>query len=291
MKRRSKRGLIALGVFSAVIGITAAVGVGRFVARRDHRYITPAHVLPLANDPATLARGEHLARTVAGCAECHGDDFAGKLMDEDVMLRAVAPNLTLGAGSAVRGYDAASWSAAIRGGVNRAGHSLIIMPSRDLAGFSDADLGAVASYLRSLPPVDRMLAPSRVKPLGMVVLGLVGAPIFSAEEAADAPPPPTQQPVPGPTRAYGEYLMTSCRGCHGADLRGGLVTQPGTPPSADLSPNALKDRPFASFERALRQGVAHDGHVLHEAMPWRAFSGLSDDELRAIWIALRQDES
>jgi nicotinate dehydrogenase subunit B len=67
------------------------------------------------------------------------------------------------------------------------------------------------------------------------------------------------------------------------------VLHPGAPPSADISRAPGSDWPFASFERALREGLGRDGRVLDPAMPWRSMKDLSHDELRALWLALRQE--
>jgi hypothetical protein len=46
---------------------------------------------------------------------------------------------------------------------------------------------------------------------------------------------------------------------------------------------------FANLERALREGIGHDGRVLDAAMPWRSMKNLSNDELRALWLGLQQE--
>jgi hypothetical protein len=72
-------------------------------------------------------------------------------------------------------------------------------------------------------------------------------------------------------------------------LRGGIVLHPGSPPSADISPAVVSNWVFATLERALREGRGSDGRVLDAAMPWRSMKSLSNDELRALWLALRQE--
>jgi hypothetical protein len=44
---------------------------------------------------------------------------------------------------------------------------------------------------------------------------------------------------------------------------------------------------YPVFVRALREGKRRDGSDMTAAMPWRATQGLKDEELRAIWLALR----
>ena len=235
-----------------------------------------------------LARGEHLARGIAGCAVCHGADFGGRVFAETPLFRVVAPNLTQGRGSGVRGYTERDWATAIVHGVGRNERSLLLMPSKELASFADRDVAAMIAFLQTLPPVDRAPGVSAVNSLGKIAVGLLGIPLFSAENmdhgARRAVPPETAA-----TREYGTYLLNVCRGCHGQDLRGGIVIHPGAPPSANISPSAVSRWEFATFERALREGKGNDGRVLDDAMPWRSMKNLTDDELRALWLGLRQE--
>ena len=235
-----------------------------------------------------LARGEHLARGLAGCAECHGVDFGGRVLAETPLFRAVAPNLTPGDGSAIRGYSERDWSNAIVHGVRPSRRSLLLMPSKELASFDDQDVSAMIAFLQTLPAVDRTPGVSQVNPFGEIVIGLLGIPIFSAEDI-DHGARRAAAPEPAPTREYGGYLLNVCRGCHGPDLRGGIVIHPGSPPSADISPAVVSQWEFANLERALREGIGRDGRVLDAAMPWRSMKNLSNDEVRALWLGLHQE--
>ncbi|HEY0462612.1 MAG TPA: c-type cytochrome, partial [Polyangiaceae bacterium] len=221
-------------------------------------------------------------------AECHGADFGGRVFAETPLFRAVAPNLTRGNGSAIRAYSERDWSNAIVHGVRPSRRSLLLMPSKELASFDDQDVSAIIAFLQTLPAVDRMPGVSTVSPLGEILIGLVGIPIFSAEDI-DHGARRAAAPETGPTREYGGYLLNVCRGCHGPDLRGGLVIHPGSPPSADISPAVVSRWEFANLERALREGRGRDGRVLDAAMPWRSMKDLSNDELRALWLGLRQE--
>ena len=80
-----------------------------------------------------------------------------------------------------------------------------------------------------------------------------------------------------------------CRGCHGPELRGGIVIRPGAPPSGDISPRAMAAWTYTDFEEALRRGKGRNGRTLDPAMPWDATRGLSDEEMRALWLGLRQE--
>ncbi len=218
---------------------------------------------------------------------CHGADFAGRVMVETPLFRAVAPNLTRGKGSAVLGYTERDWVNAIVHGVSPRRRSLLLMPAKELASFDDRDVAAMVAYLQTLPVVHRDPGTSSVNALGQIAIGLFGIALFSAEDV-DHAARRVAAPAPAPTPEYGRYLLNVCRGCHGPELRGGIVIHPGSPPSADISP-AVRGWEFASFERAMREGRGRDGRVLDDTMPWRSMKNLSDDELRALWLGLRQE--
>lgn len=276
----------SLAALVASLLLLTLLGWQRFQARNARLYAVPQGSWAFERAPAVLARGEHLARGLAGCAECHGADLGGRVLVETPLFRVVAPNLTRGNGSAVLGYNERDWSNAIVHGVRPNRRSLLLMPSKELSSFADQDVAAMVAFLQTLPAVNRAPGVSAVNPFGRVVIGLANLPIFSAEEVDHGARRPAA-PERGPTREYGNYLLNMCRGCHGPDLRGGIVTHPGAPPSSDISP-AVSPWDFASFERALRQGRGRDGRMLDDGMPWRSMKDLSDDELRALWLGLRQ---
>ena len=278
----------SLAAVAVALALACIVGWLRFLERSGRAYALPKANLAIERTPAALTRGEHLARGLAGCAECHGADFGGRVFAETPLFRAVAPNLTRGYGSAIRGYTERDWSNAIVHGIRPSRRSLLLMPSKEVGSFADRDVAAMIAFLQTLPPVDRAPGVSAVNPLGQIVVGLVGIPLFSAEEV-DHDARRAEAPATGATREYGGYLLNVCRGCHGPDLRGGIVIHPGSPPSADISPTAVSKWEFANLERALREGRGRDGRVLDAAMPWRSMKNLSNDELRALWLGLRQE--
>jgi len=279
---------VALGLAVAVL-VVAAFGNRRFSARRDHVYpvALQAHVIPTDNE--TVARGDHLAHTLGGCVHCHGDDLGGRVMASDAVMNLVAPNITRGDGSVTRDFGPQDWQRAIEHGVHRDGRPLLVMPSEELRNLSPPDIAAMIAYCRSVPPVDRALPRASATAFGTVVLGLTSAPVFGAERIDHGEHRSRPVTEPGQTKPYGTYLTTMCRGCHGPQLRGGIVIAPGAPPSRDISPPAMAAWTYADFEGALRRGKGRDGRALDPAMPWDATKGLSDDEMRALWLGLRQD--
>jgi cytochrome c553 len=290
-----KRALLA--VLAVVVLLGAAVAGVVAYARADlasrgsRTYDIRLPPLTVRYDAATVARGEHLAKHVAGCTECHGDDLGGKVFVDDPGLgRISAPNLTRGEGGRGARLGEADWLRAIRYGVGDAHRPLFIMPVRDYQTYSGEDIAAMIAYARTVPPVDRIVPSRETTPLA-AVLALAGKlPSYEVEAIDVNAPLPAAVPV-GRTVEYGRYLAQTCTGCHRADWSGGpmAAAPPDAPPVSNLTPGGeLAQWSEADFVRAMREGKRPDGRSLHPFMPWRAFAGMTDDELGALFVFLRQ---
>ena len=149
--------------------------------------------------------------------------------------------------------------------------------------------------------------------LTAVIVALVG---LAACAKHDARPPERQAP-----RALRDvtYERTPARLERGRYLTEGVLqcflchsdrdwTQPGAPPIAAkkgaghvwegrpwlVSPNLTPDKETGAgtwtddmFARAIREGIGHDGRVLHPQMWYGAFRSLSDDDLASVIVYLR----
>ena len=62
---------------------------------------------------------------------------------------------------------------------------------------------------------------------------------------------------------------------------------PGVPPASNLTPTGIGKWSRDDFSRAVREGRRPDGSQLAEFMPWKAFAGMTDDEIAALWAYLR----
>lgn len=281
---------IGIGVLALVFLIMIAIGtayavVGRKLAKR---YPTQVATVAVPSDSASIAKGEHLTVAVAKCAGCHGDNLAGKKMVDDALLgRLYSANLTSGNGGVAGGYTDADWVRGIRHGVGTDGRALIMMPSEAFYYLTDADLGAIVAYLKTVKAVDQVTPEPRIGPLGRVLHLAVGFPFIHADLL---PKGVTNRPTvePGPTVEYGKYLsiVGGCTGCHNPNLSGGGGGEGGVKP-ANLTPAGLKGWTEADFIKAMRTGVRPGGRVLSAAMPWPYIGKLSDEELRATWLYLQ----
>jgi mono/diheme cytochrome c family protein len=130
---------------------------------------------PAAAQPAdrgTFARGEYLA-AIMDCGGCHtGGALIGK-PDPKLALAGSAidfqipelgtfypPNLTPDRETGLGSWSAAEIVTAVRTGVRPDGRILApIMPWHSYAALTDADAGALAAYLKSIPPVRNATPP------------------------------------------------------------------------------------------------------------------------------------
>ena len=98
----------------------------------------------------------------------------------------------------------------------------------------------------------------------------------------------------------GEYLARAgdCVACHsvkgGRAFAGGLKM--GTPMGAIYSTNITPDPEtgignysLQDFDRAVRSGVAKDGHHLYPAMPYPSYAKITDDDLKALYTFFMKD--
>jgi mono/diheme cytochrome c family protein len=236
-----------------------------------------------------VARGDRIVATRAGCAGCHGEDFGGRaLVDEWVVGRWAAPNLTTGTGSITADYRPSDWDHAVRHGL-RHGSRTSTMPTLEFANLSDRELSDIVAFIRSKPAVDRESVAMRYGP--MIAFVFAGKPDFIAAFDLDHQKPHAREPpAAAVTAEFGRHLAQVCIGCHGPGLSGGKIEgDPDGTVFPNLTPHesGLGDWTEADFLRAIREGKRKDGTAISEEMPWKHYAGMSDEELQAIYAYLR----
>jgi mono/diheme cytochrome c family protein len=281
---------VGLAGLVAVAAI-AAFGLSEVRLRRTYQIDVEQPAIPA--DAASIERGRHLATSVTMCAACHSDNFeapdlAGSVFLDIPPALLAAPNLTSGAGGVGARYTDADWVRAIRHGVRPDGSPLLFMPTANFYHLTDADVAAIIAYLRSLPAVDNQPPASQIYPLGRALMaaGQLSLPAESLDHRA----PRVPAPPAGRTAEYGRYLTTisTCRDCHGANLSGGPIDEPGAPPAPNLTPGgALVGWSEDDFIQTIRTGLRPGGSPLLEPMPWQIAAQMTDDELGAIFRYLR----
>jgi mono/diheme cytochrome c family protein len=237
-------------------------------------YDVPAVALSIPTDAESIREGRRLA-TVRGCFnDCHGKEAEGRvLFDDPPIARIVAPNLT----TAVRKYSDAELAVIIRNGIRPDGRSVMVMPAEAFIGLTDADLGRIIAFLRSLPPVSGPDANVSVGPLGRIGLA-VGKFKTVAQLIGDTVPPPAGA---AEDAERGRYLArTICAACHGTSLRGAEnpdFASPDLRVVAAYSPEA--------FARLLRTGVPLGDRKLGvmASQARNNLSHLTDSEITALY--------
>lgn len=276
---------IAGAVIAGLVVLAAAAVYVRSMLVLGRRYDVALLPIVVPTDSGSVAEGARLAAT-RGCPGCHGARLEGRVFfEERGVARLVAPNLT----RAVREYSDAELARVIRHGVRRDGHSVFAMPSATFAGLSDADLGCLIAFLRSVPPVDGPGYELAVGPLGRLGIATgkfrpVAADLdHAATDAGAAGTAATRRGALQNPKVLGAYVArTACAECHGTDLRG-------DPAIGGPNLTVVAGYSQADFTTLLRTGVASGGRELAMMSPTarQRFVHLTDDEVLGLYLYLR----
>ena len=294
---------IALGI--GAVAVLASV-VTELRAQRS--VDAPYPNLHASKDPAVVERGRYLVEGPAHCSECHGTVGARGVPERGQPLAGgfafhlpvgsfYVPNITPDPETGIGRYTDAELARALRHGVLPDGKAML--PFMPFANLCDDDLTAILSYLRAQKPVRHEVPEHDMNPLGTIVAAYVLEP--------KGPSEPIQKSVsPEPTAKYGRYLthnVGNCIACHTQmDLRtgafagpifgGGAVHESVTDPQQRfVSPNLTPDPRWGwlngwteeSFVTRFKAGRVHE----HSPMPWEAFQGMTETDLRAIYRYLK----
>jgi hypothetical protein len=304
---------VALGLVALVIVAMAAAITKFYILSPKMR---PAQEMHAKSDPETLKRGEYLARHVFVCTGCHSKvhmDLPGDPEDEASLGvgrdfgdypdlfpgRIRSRNLTSDKNAGIGGWTDGEVVRAMREGVSRDGTSLFpIMPYPVYAkSMSDDDALAVVAYLRSLPPSSN--DPGRME---------VNFPLSMFARAVPKPLVTSPQGAPTSGDARGEWLLDacSCEACHstvnrrheplpGMYLAGGNefpIAGKGKVYIANITSD--KETGIGSWTddevlEAIKHGTSKTkpNRALY-GMPWPAYGGMTDDDLKALVGALRR---
>ena len=301
--------------------VVATIVLSIYVARNwDRTWDVPEPDLRASTDPGVIARGEYIVNGAAHCVVCHNgsvEEFerfvergtppslaGGYPFGLGPIGTLYAKNLTPDRETGIGRYTDGQVARMIRHGVRPDGQASIpqLMPFGDM---SDADVVAVMSYLRSLPPVRREVPVNEWTTVGKVVRTFVAA----ARPRVDVHPP-KDAPPHEPTVARGQYLVSiaDCVGCHttfnpltGAptapSYSGGSPMEPVPLKGVDTSlwfvpPNItpLEGSAFSKFPdrdtfvaRFKNGGRQYDG----SPMPWESFRRMTPEDIGAIYEFLR----
>jgi cytochrome c553 len=270
----------------------------------------------IAATPARIARGEYVVEHVADCLGCHSDHImawsvpvkpgtegqGGYIFDKKlgfpgvVAAQNITPDPTTGLGKWTDGEILR----AIREGIDRNGNALFpMMPYQHFANMSDEDAKSVVAYLRTLKPIRNQVPDKHLDfPVNYIVKFI---------------PKPLNAPVPEPDHknsvAYGKYLarIGGCYECHAPHddhnnldetraFAGGwkmdgpwgrVVTANLTPATDGFMKSATKAEFIGRFKSFASVGDTEVPKGQNTVMPWKAFAGMTEADLGAIYDYLK----
>lgn len=306
-----------VGIVLLVVVALAAIGVSYLALRKPAQ--RPASAEKVEATPQRVERGKYLVHHVSICFDCHSErtmayalpfkpgreGVGGFVWDKRIGFPGTlaASNLTPDPDTGLGKWTDGEILRAMREGVDREGNALFpIMPYGHFRHLSDEDAKSIVVYLRTIAP-QRYAEP--VKSLDV--------PLNFIEKFV---PQPLTAPVAEPNRsdsvAYGKYLVSvaACAECHtpkddkgnplpGMELAGGfemhtldfrVVTANITPHSSNWMGTCSKEefigrfRAFSGFTADTAPPAPKGRNTL---MPWIAYSGLTDEDLGAIYDYLK----
>jgi cytochrome c553 len=216
----------------------------------NRSYAPQNHDFTVDQASVDITEGERLAR-VLGCIGCHGQGMEGSYLANDFMFgRLLAPNLL----QITKNYTDQELEVAIRQGIGKDGHGLLIMPSSHFSAMRDQDLSNIIAYLRQVPLIENDLQPMSFGPIARV-LAIKG----------DLQPEPEYPQhdisvMSAKSAGFidGRYLTTlKCAECHGRNLQG-------APFIGEMTPSLVivKAYDLSEFTQLMRTGLAKGGREL-----------------------------
>lgn len=273
--------------------------------RQKLKYEAPFPDIKASKDSAVIAYGKHLVFGPAHCMDCHSTANNDSLLNlgqepslsggykfhlpvGDIYSKNITPDEETGIGK----YSDAAIARILRYGVHADGRAVYEFMS--LHDASDEDLTAIISYLRSATPVKKEIAQHDLNFMGNLVQAYMIKPNGPHGEVP-------KSIVRDTSATYGKYLamnIANCNGCHTArDLAGNYTGEPfagGTPMEESIGtftpPNITPDSTSRIFSWSQENFIARFrlGKIVQGSpMPWSAFKGMSDDELKAIYNYLQ----
>ncbi len=265
--------------------------------------------------PERIERGDYIANKVALCMDCHAtrdwsllagppkpgtEGAGGERFDQNMGFPGVfySRNITP--------YRLKDWSdgeifRAITTGVSKDGSALFpVMPYSNYRNLDREDIYSVIAYLRSLEPIENTTAGSIPDfPMNIIINTI--------------PQEANLQPIPDKSNRveYGNYLLTmaSCSDCHTPFVQGepiegmymagghefkmpwGIVRPANLTPDMETGIGTWTEEQFVSrfnlYEDSSYVVPRVDEGDFITAMPWMMYSGMEDDDLKAIFAYLQ----
>ncbi len=299
----------------AIVALAAGAGLAYLYTR--YPAVPPAEALTIQPTPEKLARGQYLFEHVSLCVDCHSTrdwtKYGGPVMPgtHGKGGELFGTNMGLPGDFYARNITPAGlgdWTdgeivRAMTTGVSRDGEPLFpIMPYPRYGRMAKDDVDAIVAYLRTIPAIANTVPAHTFKfPMQLVT------------RTIPAPAQFTTRPSPSDRVNYGEYVTNAaaCTDCHtpqvqgapvpGLTFAGGMefpLPGGGYVRSANITADAgtgigtwteqqFVDK-FTAMASAPDQVLATaDDKKKNTVMPWKAYGGMTRDDLAAIYTYLR----
>ncbi len=311
MKRKLLK-IVAI-VFGLLIGGIAVLLIYVKVALPN---VGRAPEIKVSSTPEMIERGKYLANHVTVCMDCHGtrdwskfsgpmkqgaEGSGGEIFDQRYGFPGVfiAKNITP--------FNLANWTdgeifRTITTGVNKSGKALFpVMPYKYYGQLDENDIKAIIAYIRTLPSIESHIKESKADfPMNFI--------LNTIPQKASL----TKRPLNSDVIAYGKYLTTAanCVECHtkqvngkfvGEKFAGGFEFPVGngnivrsmniTPDPSGIG-NWTKEQFINRFKMYTDSAYVLPNvdlvkGDLQSVMPWTMFSGMTKEDLGAIYEYLR----
>ena len=248
--------------------------------RLTKTYDVPLTAIAVPHDAASIAEGKRLVG-IYHCGSCHGEHYQGQeFLKADNVATIIAPNLT----ERIPTYSDPELARLVRHAVKRDGHNAWMFASGMYTPISDADLGKMIGYFRTLTPVKGDALPDNsFGPIGRSLI-LAGQLPIMAEVIDHKSVHSLGQDTTLVGR--GKYLtMTVCSGCHGGPTLQGSNDPHMTSPALIIATSYTRDQ----FHRLIQTGEGNRkkdcGEMSKVAKGF--LHNLNDRETDAIYAYLR----
>ena len=265
--------------------------------------------------PQRLERGKYLVEHVTNCIDCHSkrdysklsgpvaagtEGMGGEAFTEEMGFpgNIVPANITP---AGIGNYTDGELLRAITQGIAKDGRALFpLMPYPNFGKMDKEDIYSIIAYIRTLKPIENKTAETKLKfPLNFIVKTIPAKNVFGTK------------PDKTDMVKYGQYLVQSsgCADCHtpmvkgepvpGKEFAGGFsvnLTPTNISTTANITPDPetgigkLSKEDFLNKFRAFRNPSAFvtvQPDQFQTFMPWQLFSGMTDEDLGAIYEYLR----
>jgi len=311
MKRKILK-IIAIVIGILIAGI-AALLIYVKVALPD---VGPAPDIKVTATPEMVKRGAYLANHVMVCMDCHGfrdwsrfsgpmkpgfEGAGGEIFDQRYGFPGsyIAKNITP--------FNLSTWTdgeifRTITTGVNKDGKALFpVMPYKNYGQLDEEDIKAVIAYIRTLPSIENKVPASKADfPLNFI--------LNTIPQKANL----QKRPLPADLLAYGKYMTTAsgCIECHTKQVQGKVVGEQfaggfefnlghgAVVRSMNITPDPTGIGNWTKEQFILRFKMYSDSAYilpkvdlangdLQSVMPWTMFSGMTTEDLGAVYEYLR----